>query len=444
VSDLNFEQEIQEMTVLLDDSESLRNMPKEGLLEFHARALSLYGFTCNEAMIPKLMGSYGRLSEVTTPEDRVSLLLWLADQIDEGKFHGNALYPFVLLDSDLAVVSTSTIRFAAAGILNGEPLARVREAIQFMETSNLPGGILGGLQSMGDVRLLDLLAEAEEQLPNEQIAAAARCSSGFPSMGSIEFWIRSLERWADYMDRAKDAGSFQYVEERLGYLASGLSHVLTTAQVPFVLDSDRIFGFPWLDPKPFPIRHRAELAVRQAAGIYAARLYRLDEREKRPPFDFPHVLRVFGLRSNRDPSEWSSLPPGAEKVIVQAEERAAESWNSARSETLREELALLKVAVAVSREIDYPTPIKVWSGQGPEGPQLYLSAEGVGLLMVAEPERVAESNRSWLERAVKGEMLSTCLGDALEKAIPPHRREEFLRQFKVLSSEHFPDTPSPS
>jgi hypothetical protein len=243
------------------------------------------------------------------------------------------------------------------------------------------------------------------------------------------------------MDRAQDAKSYQYVEERLGYLASGLSHVLTDAQVSFVLDSDRIFGFPWLDPRPFPIRHRAEYSVRQAAGRFARRLYRLEEREKRPPFDFPHVLRVFGLESNRDPSDWSSLPPGAEGVIGQAEGRAKDSWDQARPETLEEELALLTIATAVSREIDYPTQIKVTTGQGSEGSQLFLSAEGVGLLVLIDPERVTEADRTWLERAVKGEMLSTCLGEALEDAITPDRREEYRRQFEALMSK---DTPDPA
>lgn len=191
-----------------------------------------------------------------------------------------------------------------------------------------------------------------------------------------------------------------------------------------------------------PVRHRASLTLRQVAGLFGPRLFALEDQEKRAPFTVPHLLRLLGLKPNRDPSTWSETASDEDHPISHRENRAAVIWSESgvadiegpgavrdlapagqKPEILGRELFLLDLASRISRDIDYPVPVNVFSRRDDDSIRHFLAADGVGLLLFLEDHLVVPENRAWLEYSVRSEMLSTCTGDALSALIDPQRRE---------------------
>lgn len=86
---------------------------------------------------------------------------------------------------------------------------------------------LGGVLLLGDKRVMPLLEDAWEQLSEEAQLSMTKAKSGFVSEGIVEFWLNCLESGC--------SGSV------FGSVVAAIAKMPVIAQVPFVLDIERLF-----------------------------------------------------------------------------------------------------------------------------------------------------------------------------------------------------------
>ncbi|MGP0088751.1 MAG: hypothetical protein ACLPKB_02140 [Xanthobacteraceae bacterium] len=198
-----------------------------------------------------------------------------------------AFTPFMLLDTDIGIVSTATVDYTSLGtLLKDDPMTRPRDAIAMVDKKlpRNPAAVIGGLLALGDPRVCKLVRPLRHTLNAEQVMIVTKCFSGFVAKCTVDFYLDWLDELVDRRDY-DGLGVF-------GNVAAGLYRLADGRKVPFVSDG--------LRPFPVPIGENVEWPgicsidpVEFSASI-AERLYDLEKREA-PPKVTPHAIRAFGL-----------------------------------------------------------------------------------------------------------------------------------------------------
>src|SRR5882762_11874394 len=83
-----------------------------------------------------------------------------------------AFTPFMLLDTDIGIVSTATIDYTSLGtLLHDDPMTRPRDVVA-MINKGLPGNpaaVIGGLLALGDPRVCEMVRPLRQVLDAEQV-----------------------------------------------------------------------------------------------------------------------------------------------------------------------------------------------------------------------------------------------------------------------------------
>jgi hypothetical protein len=196
--------------------------------------------------------------------------------------------PFMNLDDDKAIVSTATIDYVSMGSLrDDDPMFRPKDVIEMVRNGvpRNPGAVAGGLLTLGDPRVCELVAPVARQLEPLQVRTMTQCFSGFTAKPTVEFYLDWLDELVGLRESEGDG--------LIGELVAGLYRLADLRVVPFVFDGLRPFPAPkgqvaeyW----PGVARINPDEFARAIAG----RLYDLEERERAPKL-IPHAIRAFGL-----------------------------------------------------------------------------------------------------------------------------------------------------
>lgn len=225
-----------------------------------------------------------------------------------------AFMPFILLDTDIGIVSTATVDYTSVGSLfDGDPLTRPRDVAD-MVTKGLaqnPAAVIGGLLTLGDPRVCEILKPLRKDLDDVDASAIANCGSGSLAKCTVEFFLDWLD---ELVDRSDDPPSLRI----FGAVAAALHNIVSGRKLPFV----------WGGLRPFPAAgHEAEWAAREKivpvafSAQIADRLYDLERREH-PPRVMPRVIRACDLTPRTQRSEEavpSSEIPAGHVVSVKVE-----------------------------------------------------------------------------------------------------------------------------
>lgn len=150
--------------------------------------------------------------------------------------------PFLFLETDVGVVSTSALDFAMIPKPpDDDPVGWPRRLISDLQAGmgSNKGAILGGLIALGDRRVNELLQEVKWLISDDEISTALKCITGMPTVAAFEFWLD----WAEELVKAglDDSGLF-------GHVASGTAFLMSHMQAETILDITRNFGL-WVPKK---------------------------------------------------------------------------------------------------------------------------------------------------------------------------------------------------
>ena len=113
-----------------------------------------------------------------------------------------SITPFMLLDTDIGIVSSATSDYASFGtLIDNDPMTRPREIVGMIGKGmprNSPA-IIGGLLVLGDPRVCDLVRPLCDTLHDEEVATVSKCWSGFTAKCVVEFYL-------DWLDKLIDSG----------------------------------------------------------------------------------------------------------------------------------------------------------------------------------------------------------------------------------------------
>ena len=211
-----------------------------------------------------------------------------------------AFIPVVVHEPEAQIVATAAIDFVSLSPMmdDGRP-AGLGECVRLIRDGvpNSPGGVFGGLVSLGDERFRSDLEALKPYLSPRDVQAAARCETGLLSDSQIRFWLD----WADEMmplEGSDDADSM------IGSIATALARMRKRVLAPTVIRAERLF----------PAHHYEVLcktleswSLDEYARLIAGRLYALEKGE-RPPKVFSTVLELWGLRPRATRSKRLSTP----------------------------------------------------------------------------------------------------------------------------------------
>jgi hypothetical protein len=273
---------------MLDESH-WRPLEEEALTSLLFEGISLYGQTNWEPLVRVIAPVYLHAMEQVPVETRKELQAAIRQKIEASETSINALLPFLFLETEMGVVSTSAIDFAMVPKPpEDDPLGWPRRLVSDLEAGMgaNKGAILGGLITLGDRRVNDLLREVKWLISDDEIGVAVRCISGMPAVATIEFWLG----WAEELSEAglDNTGLF-------GQVASGLAFLVQHMRVDSFADISRNFGYLHLeDNNVQSMVIHGQYSKLALAERYANRLYALEASES-PPKLMSDVIRHLGM-----------------------------------------------------------------------------------------------------------------------------------------------------
>jgi hypothetical protein len=289
ISDENVRQGlIQTVHNMVDDSH-WRSLDEAGLTNLLYEGITIYGQTNWEPLVAVIAPIYLYAMEHVRVETRRDLQVAIRERIENNGTSISALLPLLFLETDLSIVSTSVVDFAMCPkALEDDPIGWPRRLVSDFETAGPTnkGAVLGGLVTLGDKRINELLREVKWLASDDEVGVAVKCVSGMPSVAAVEFWLE----WAEEL---VDAGLDN--SRLFGQVACGLPFLFKNMQVDVFSDVSRNFGYLHQDGgnKDSMVVHgqysKAEIAER-----YADRLYALEAAEP-PPKLTSDVIREFGM-----------------------------------------------------------------------------------------------------------------------------------------------------
>lgn len=160
--------------------------------------LALYYGVNHDADVGESLGTvYARLVEDVTADERLELLERTTESVRGGATSVVALLPFVQHETDVRVVQAAASSFASLlPPADGDPMTgprTVRAMLDHADDGRVRAGLLAGLLSLGDRRVLSVTQGAWRALPAEGREALTRASVPFASACVVEFWLAWLE-----------------------------------------------------------------------------------------------------------------------------------------------------------------------------------------------------------------------------------------------------------
>jgi hypothetical protein len=255
-----------------------------------------YGIYNERTALRALMQFYKEVFLQESVDRRHEIYKHVATIVPEiGGSVAGAITPFMLLDIDMGIVSTATIDYTSLGtLLNDDPMTRPKDAIDMItkQIPDNPAAVVGGLLSLGDPRVCDLLTPLRQTLDVDQIVTVTKCFSGVTAKCCVEFYL-------DWLEETVDRRDYEGVEI-FENVAAGLYRLADSRSLPFIIDGLR----------PFPVPQQADSAwpgvkfiePDQYAKSISARLFALEQREGVRRV-LPHVMRAFGIVPKSKPDE---------------------------------------------------------------------------------------------------------------------------------------------
>ena len=192
-----------------------------------------YGMSQDGSRIPGLFGLYRHAMTQLDVGDRLEMLTEFSRSTEEqhGKGH-MGLMMFLAVDDNPAVQSSAALSLSVLfdpedGNELAGPAFVVRTLLNRESDPESQGIGLGGVLLLGDKRVMPLLEDAWEQLSEEAQLAMTKAKSGFVSEGIVEFWLNCLESGCS--------------ESVFGSVVAAIAKMPVIAQVPFVVDIERLF-----------------------------------------------------------------------------------------------------------------------------------------------------------------------------------------------------------
>jgi hypothetical protein len=191
-----------------------------------------YGATQDGSRIPGLFALYRHAMERLAVSERREMLTEFSGMIEQNDGLGHmGLMMFLAADTDPGIRSSAALSLSVLFVPeDGDELAGPRFVIHTLvnHDGGAPGqgAALGGVLLLGDKRIMPLLAEVWDELSEQAQLEMTAAKSGFVSEGVLEFWLDRLEEGCS--------------ESVFGSAVAAIAKMPVIAQVPFVLDVERI------------------------------------------------------------------------------------------------------------------------------------------------------------------------------------------------------------
>lgn len=289
VSDQKLREALAGTVNTLSDEPRWRAFDDDALGRLLFDGIYIYGATNWEPIVGPLRALYLHWMQRASGERRMQLQVAVRQHVEAGQLSANAFLPFLFLDDDRVAVSTSAIDFAMVlRPAEDDPIGWPRKLAEDLEAIGgaAPGAILGGLVSLGDQRVNELLLELRWLLSDSEIGVAAQCPTGVPYVAAFEFWLGWLEELA--AANLTETGLF-------GQVATGISNMLRKRRSDEFWDIQRNFGYQHFTGEAAqPMTVHGRHSLQEIGERYGPRLYALEAAET-PPKVLSNVLMGMGL-----------------------------------------------------------------------------------------------------------------------------------------------------
>ena len=282
-----------------DDKSRFEAIEKYSFVDMMICEFLRYGIFNEEKMIPETAELYSRFMMQAPAEKRLEIYNHIRGFVENTTFvSANAFLPFVAKNSSKRIVATAVIDYSSSvPLTNDDPMTGPKDILQAFEGGALlnPGAAFGGLLSLGDERVCQLLTPHRDSLGSTAANEAVQCFTGLIYSATVDFYLDWLER---IEGDVKDG-------ELYGIVASGLVLLKRGSQDDVVFTGRRPFPTGSVTAEQWQAM-RKPIPLSEYLTQVAPRFYEL-ERSEPPPRLMPHVLTTWGLQPTTDPSEVSPL-----------------------------------------------------------------------------------------------------------------------------------------
>lgn len=281
--------DLERLSAMADDPDALDEIDDDQLKQLIMVKCIEYGISQDGSQIPQLFGLYRYAMERLDVSDRTQLVSQYSEFVDSRQGEGHmGLMVFLAADTNAAIRSTAALSLSVLfAPEEGNELAGpefvVRNLLSQDGGTTSQGEALGGVLLLGDRRLLPLLENAWSQLSEDAQLGLTRCKSGFVSEGIVEFWLRCLENGCS--------------ESAFGSVVAALAKMPVIAQVPVVIDMERVFP-AYADPEN-PMRMIRQTSFEDYLDGIRPRLEALERTESEPKL-IPQIYAMW-----EDPDEFA-------------------------------------------------------------------------------------------------------------------------------------------
>lgn len=273
---------------LADDKEGWANADNDELMQAIMFKCMEYGQTEDMSLIMPLFEFYRYGMQRFETKSRIEMLMNFTKSIEQNRGNGAmCLMMFLAADTDYAVISTAAMNLAVLKEPeNNDPIDSARFVVRSASRDPNPenfGAALAGILLLGDKRVLPLLNETWDKLPDEGRLSLTRAKSGLVTEALVEFWICCLEK--------------ECSEEVFGSLVAALAKLPFIATVPFVVDIERVLP-AYKDPEN-PIHPIRQTSFNDYLENIRPRLEAIEEDE---PKLIPSIYAVW-----EDPDQFPAI-----------------------------------------------------------------------------------------------------------------------------------------
>lgn len=283
--------DLERLSAMASDPEAWDEIDDDQLKQLIMVKCIEYGISQDGSQIPALFGLYRYAMERLDVSDRTQLVSQYSEFVDGRDGEGHmGLMMFLAADTNAAIRSTAALSLSVLfepedGNELAGPEFVVRTLLNQEDGTASQGEALGGVLLLGDRRLLPLLENAWVRLSEEAQLGLTRCKSGFVSEGIVEFWLRCLEQGCS--------------EAVYGSVVAALAKMPVIAQVPFVIDMERVF--PAYASPENPMRMLRQTSFDDYLDEIRPRLEALEETESEPKL-IPQIYAMW-----EDPDSYAGM-----------------------------------------------------------------------------------------------------------------------------------------
>ena len=269
------------LSALGDNEDGWEDLDDETLKQVILIKCIEYGMSQDGSRISGLFALYRHAQEHLDVPERLQLLTQFSEMTEQqgGKGH-MGLMMFMAGDENPAVISSAALSLSVLYDPEGkDPLAGPRFVVNTLaRRSSDPvnqGAGLCGVLLLGDKRVMPLLGEVWDDLPEEAQIELTKAKSGFVSEGMVEFWLDRLEEGCS--------------ESVFGSVVAAIAKMPVIAQVPFVVDMERLLP-AYSGGEPMKLLRKTSFT--DYLGQIRPRLDALREKEAEPKV-IPEIYKIW-------------------------------------------------------------------------------------------------------------------------------------------------------